>query len=183
MITGTTNQMMTGVLPYLPYITEVIGFIITIVSIVWAISRKYSKIESKFINITNTMKIINNSIKGSLHFQEIITATLSNANLITKDDYLKLITNYKDTHLDDIDSAIDALIEHNNPLTTEEIERLKIYKGKINNNQLQTFTEADALDFEKLLHKEEKEHPDNAGIFVLLGLAALILGLIYLSKK
>ncbi len=75
-----------------------------------------------------------------------------------------------------ITSAIDSLIKINNPLTPDEIERLKTYREKIAQGAT-GFSKEEAIDFQKLVHKAQKEHPDNAGLYILLGLAVLISGL------
>ncbi len=69
----------------LPYIT-IFGFIGTIITTVWAISRRYSAIEQKFLAIDNSLKIIVNSLKANFHFQETILQILSKAKLLTNYD-------------------------------------------------------------------------------------------------
>jgi len=165
----------------LPYII-IAGFIITIGSVFWKMSSVYSKIEQRFVSFQNAMKIVENSLKGNLHFQETILQVLSKAKFLTQEDYLQIINNYRTIHSHDITSTIDSLVQKSNPLTTDEINRLKIYKEKIAIGPKE-FSQEDALDFQKLVHRAEEEYPDNTGIYILLGLAALILGLVLWSSS
>lgn len=115
-------------------------------------------------------------------FQKIFLAlitSLTRSDVIKKEDYSKLLKVFTDSLGESYKIAMPPL-EGVNPLSEDEKRRLREYAERARRGE--RFSRSDAEDFYNLSKKLSEEKGSDAGVWILLLLAAFILGLILGSK-
>lgn len=80
-----------------------------------------------------------------------------------------------------IEATFESEERHQNPLSKNELDTLKKYTNIVQNGGKLTLQQA--KEFEAIAQKLANEKPDDQGAFVLLLLAALMLGMLIGSSK
>lgn len=115
-------------------------------------------------------------------FQKIFLAlitSLTKSEVIKKEDYPELLKVFTDSLGESYKIAMSSL-EGTNPLSEDEKRRLREYAERAKGGE--RFSHSDAEDFYNLSKKLSEEKGSDAGAWILLLLAAFILGLILGSK-
>jgi hypothetical protein len=105
---------------------------------------------------------------GWSEIQRITLIVLNRGGLLTPKDWEEIESTHR--------SLITDLLrmEMGNPLSAEEMNRFRRYIDKIRHGEL--FTIDEAKDFNQLATRLREEKPDHAGAWIIVALAALVLG-------
>lgn len=158
-------------------ISTIVTLIPIIIGGVWWLGYRFAIIDRKIGKLDTRTTHIEKSLQNhTLVFFDLISM-LSKSGTIRLED----ITSLRDVFsFEPIRSVIDSSGTSGNPLSQDEITRLKNYVDKAEKST--DFTPQEAKDFRELALRVIKKRTDE-GIPNLLWIAAIILGIYYLSKK
>lgn len=108
-----------------------------------------------------------------------LTRSLTQSDVIKKEEHSELLKIFTESLGESYKNAISSL-ESTNPLSVQEKQQLKNYAEKAKRGE--RFNRQEAEDFYNLSKKLSEEKGSNEGVWVLLLLAAFILGLILGSR-
>lgn len=130
--------------------------------------------------LTVGLRQIRGDLKALFKYLEVQGTVLAKAGLIKPDEQVEFIRTFVATHTSDIDRAVKAAEGMTNPLTKEDVSRLRQYTDML--RQGDPFTPEQAQDFHRIAHVLQEERADEPSTAFLLALAAFVLG-VYLGPK
>jgi len=157
----------------------IIGLFVTGVVYVYKHARMMKGYENKLKDLGEDLKSLGSVQKSFIDaFQKSFLAlvtSLTKSGVIKKEDYSKLLKVYADSLGEAYKIAIPSS-KNTNPLSEDEKTRLREYAEKAKRGE--RFERSEAEDFYDLSKKLSEEQGSNPGVWILLLLAAFVLGLI-----
>ncbi len=130
--------------------------------------------------LTIALGQIGGLLKAMLKYQEFHGTVLAKARLIKPEEQAQFIKDVTSAHASEIDRAMTVAKGVTNPLTRDDISRLRQYTDML--RQGNPFTPEQAQDFHRIAHVLQEDRSDEPSTAFLLALATFVLG-VYLGPK
>lgn len=143
------------------------------------------RFESRLVRLKHRIDGIASVLKSAntevLSLIAIIISIFQRQKLIDEQDVGTILAHYTQIASGSVGAVLARETQKENPLSQEEVKRLRGYIDKMGQGIWLTREELD--DYNQLVRKLDQEHPNDPGIWPLIALGAFLFGLYLGSQK
>jgi len=169
----------------------IFSIIVTLIGSAWYLRGRLDGLEARLARFEDRLNevgqhlrdvaaALHSSVQTSNGLFAIIFRSLQRQGALSSEDIDNMVKVLRSAQDDSMKHLIGSLSPKDNPMTPEEIERLRLYLDMT--QQGTPFNSEQAQDFYLLSNKVAQERHHDPGIWPLLALGAFILGL-YIGTK
>ncbi len=159
-------------------LVTIVTLLVGVVTLWFGLKSRLERLEHRIDGIASVLKSANTEV---LSLIATIIRIFQRRKLIDEQDIGTILACYTQIASRSIDTLLTRESQKGNPLSQEEVNRLRGYMDKMGQGIWLTREELD--DYNRLVRKLEQERPNDPGIWPLIALGAFLFGLYLGSQK